>query len=323
MTWDRKHLLEIDTFSREDIDELQNLADLLEPFSGINKQIRMPSLHICNNHLLCLWFEPKRENSTRTYGSFQTAMVRLGGTYKTFDELVSSMTKGESIEDTARILSGQCDIVVDRHRDPHHVYRVAQKSQVPVINAGNGSFQHPTQTLLDLHTIKKDSGSVDGKKIAIVGDAKYGRTAHSLMVGLRQYEGIKVLGLVPQGLEMPEEFRSTFYSEEPIDVTRLNEALWDLQPDYIYALRKQEERLPEDQDPTKFSYVINAQTMSKLPKTKLLHPLPRVNEISPELDNDSRSLYFRQADYGVPIRMAITIALLGYMQGVQAVRTAA
>lgn len=303
-------MLDIDSFSRQDIENLIELAKKLEPFSGIDKSKPFRPLDLCRGQIMTLWFESGKENSTRTFGSFPAAMIRLGGNCKVFDEAASSMAKGESLEDTTRILSGHSDVIVDRHRDPDHVYTVASVSSVPVINAGNGSAQHPTQTLLDLYTMTKKFGRIEDLRVAVVGDLKYGRTVHSLVRGLEKF-GVHVTGICPEGLKMPEEFQTAEYEENVIDMRNLGDVLAKLRPDVLYATRIQEERLSGDTG--KYSYVIDKKVLSVLPNNSvIMHPLPRISELSREIDGDERSIYFQQADNGVPVRMAILCMLLGH-----------
>ncbi|MBI2075780.1 MAG: aspartate carbamoyltransferase [Candidatus Aenigmarchaeota archaeon] len=308
--WDRKHLLDIEAFSRTDIENLIALAKRLEPFSGIDKSKKFKPLGLCSGQIMTLWFEPGKENSTRTFGSFPAAMMRLGGNCKVFDEATSSMTKGESLEDTTRILSGHSDVIVDRHHDADHVYTVASASSVPVINAGNGSAQHPTQTLLDIYTMVKKFGRIEGLKVAVVGDLKYGRTVHSLVKGLEKF-GVHATGICPQGLEMPGEFRTAGYEERIIDMNDIGRALSELKPDVVYATRIQAERFSGNSGT--YDYIIDKAVLSGLPKNAvIMHPLPRISELSREIDADERSIYFHQADNGVPVRMAILCLLLDH-----------
>jgi aspartate carbamoyltransferase len=314
--WDKKHLIEIDPFSGKDIEELFKYADILLPYSGIDKTIpqnQQKSLDICKGKKMNLWFG---EESTRTYGSFETAMLRLGGAPLKFDEKVSSIKKKESIKHTARILSGQCDILVDRHKDPEHIYKLAKYSLVPVINGGNGSWQHPTQTLLDLYTMYKESG-IKGKTITIVGDLKYGRTSHSLIRGLGKFDGVEVHGISPPGLEMPEEHAvNVNYINHVIDMRNLKNELEKIKPDYIYATRVQLERISGNAGKS-YQYQISKDTLGNLPNVRIMHPLPIATntdcgpEIAEEMDEDPRAIYFQQADYGIPVRMAIIAVLLG------------
>lgn len=312
--WDKKHLIEIDPFSRQDIENIIQLANRLEPYSGINeKGANREKMDICQGDIMTLWFQPEDENSTRTYGSFQSAISCLGGNWKDFDELRSSMTKKETLEDTARILGGHSQLIVDRHRDPQHVHTVAKYSPCPVINAGNGSDQHPTQTILDIGFMNYLFGHIDDLTIVLVGDLKYGRTVHSLMKGLEKFSNVKTIGISPSGLELPEIYIGKDYEVRTIDMRNLNKEVSDISPDIIYATRIQKERLPEGEDLKKYIYEINNHTLEHIPKsTRIMHPLPRAGEINPEIDNDPRAVYFKQADYGVPIRMAIITALLGY-----------
>jgi aspartate carbamoyltransferase catalytic subunit len=252
-------------------------------------------------------------------------MLRLGGAPLKFDEKVSSLKKKESIKHTARILSGQCDILVDRHKDPSHIYRLVKHSLVPVINGGNGSWQHPTQTLLDLYTMYKEFG-IDVKIIAIVGDLKYGRTTHSLIRGLGKFDGVKIHGISPPGLELPKEhIINVNYTPHIIDMSNLKAELEKIKPDYIYATRVQLERIPvSERTKGSYQYQINKNTLENLPNARILHPLPIAThteygpEIAEELDDDPRTIYFKQADYGIPVRMAIIATLLGYEDEVRA-----
>jgi aspartate carbamoyltransferase catalytic subunit len=313
MTWDKKHLIEIDPFSRKDIENISYFSKLLEPYSGIDKTKKRKQTDICQGDLMVLWFEKQTEKSTRTFGSFESAISRLGGDKKDFDELASSIGKGESISDTSRILSGQCDLIVDRHTNPQHIYNVSINSMVPVINAGNGSDQHPTQTLVDISFMDVLFGTVDGLTVAMVGDLKYGRTVHSLMKGLEKFNDVSIVGISPPGLGMPEKYTGKNYESRIIDMKNLNKELSNMGPKIVYATRIQNERLPEGEDPAKFMYKINNLTLRDLPEyTRIMHPLPRIAEIDPEIDKDSRAVYFQQAHYGVPVRMAIITSLLGY-----------
>ena len=260
---------------------------------------------------MTLWFEHEYEKSTRTYGSFQGAMMRLGGSWKDFNEPESSMEKGESMEDTTRILSQHSDIIVDRHRDPEHVYRIADISQAHVINGGNGSYQHPTQTILDLYTIHKKRG-VDDTTIAVVGDLMNGRTVHSLCRGLNVFSNVKVIGLYPEDCGLPDSFKPRLYEGREIDMEHLDRELDEIQPDVIYVTRPQRERSYACQ-----SYQISRNTVDVLPsKCLIMHPLPRDSrngpEIATEVDTDARAVYFEQAAYGVPTRMALISMMLGY-----------
>lgn len=321
MPWDKRHLIEIDPFSREDIEHGFFLIGIFEPYSGIvHKGSRRKKLNVCEGDMMTMWFQPREERSTRTFGSFQAAMSYLGGDSKVFDELESSMVKaGESVEDTARIMSGHSQLIVDRHRDPEHIYKVVRYSTCPAINAGNGSHQHPTQSLLDLYTIYKKRGKIDGITVAILGDLREGRTAHSLVKALEKFDEIHIVGIHPRGLELPNKFATSQYEDRTIGMRELNNELKNIAPDVVYATRIQKERMEEDA--SQYSYVIDEQTMNCLPKhTLLMHPLPRSIEIDPRIDSDPRAIYFEQADNGVPVRMYIIATLLGYEQEVLALR---
>lgn len=296
-------------FTRDDFENVFNLAEKLEPYSGIvNKDYE--ALGICKGKILMAAFF---EKSTRTRFSFQTAMKRLGGDSLTFDQTVSSMDKGETLEDTVCILNAYCDIFVIRHPDDFSVFRFADLLENPVINAGDGKNQHPTQTILDLYTIRKEFGKIDGLKIVMVGDLKYGRTVHSLATALKNYD-IELFGICPTQLEMPEEHRNC--ETRAIDMKNLDETLFELKPNVVYATRIQKERLPKGNDSSKYSYVINEKTLSKLPEYCIvMHPLPRVDELQVKRRGKNQ-IMFEQASYGVPTRMAEIAILLGYEKGV-------
>ncbi|HLC67325.1 MAG TPA: aspartate carbamoyltransferase [archaeon] len=310
--WDRKHLLDIECFSRGDFEGIFFMADGMVPISGIDKKKDRKRIYVANGDIMTVWFEPEYENSTRTSGSFEGAMMRLGGSCKKFNEKESSMSKGESVEDTARILSQHTDLIVDRHTDPKHVYRLAKAATVPVVNGGNGSYQHPTQTIQDFYTIRKRRGRVDGATIAIIGDMKNGRVVHSLCSGLLPFENVKVAGVHQEGYGLPKEFRPKFYESRQIDMSRLDKELADINPDIVYVTRPQTERGSAMQP-----YCVNANTMKCLrPDAMVMHALPRDSKSGPEIayevDADPRAAYFEQAAYGVPVRMAIISAIMDY-----------
>jgi len=333
MTWDRKNLIEIDDLSRENIERLYDLADIFLPYSGIDKSIppkeRKP-LEICKGKLMKLWFG---EPSTRTYGSFEAAMIRLGGNAQKFDEDTSGLKKKESIKHTVRILSGQCDILVDRHRDPRHIHEVVKYSLVSTINGGNGSHQHPTQTLVDLYTCKKTSGKIDGSIFVIFGDLKYGRTTHSLIRGAGKFDNIEVHTISPPGLEMPKEHADVYtrsgnkYYSHVINMKNLEDKLEEIKANYndttriyLYATRIQDERISWLEKLIRggrYRY-----QLTKNPFGLLLHPLPIATdtkygpEIATELDEDENTIYFQQADWGIPVRMALIATMFGYEENV-------
>ena len=278
MPWDRRHITDIRSFSRRDFEYIFGLSDTLLPFSGIDKPIRRP-LFIAQSRIMTLWFEPEYEKSTRTFGSFQGAMMRLGGSWKEFNEHESSMGKGESIEDTARMVSQHSDIIIDRHRDADHINKVVKYSSVPVINGGNGSYQHPTQTIVDLYTIRKKRGKIDNARIAVVGDLKNGRTVHSLCRALDTFDNVSVTGLYIHGCELPEMFIPKKYQACEIDAEQLDKELAQVGPDVVYVTRPQLERGTQAQE-----YVINERTLKMLPSyTIIMHPLPRDSRRKPEI----------------------------------------
>lgn len=306
MAWDKNDFLDIGVLTRVDIETILNLAEKLEPYSGINDKSYEP-LHICKGKILANVFF---EDSTRTRISTQVAMSRLGGDSVNFDKTVSSINKGESPEDTLCILDEYCDIFVIRHPDDFSVFRFADLLDNPVINAGDGKNQHPTQTMLDLYTIRKEFGKIDGSKIALIGDLKYGRTVHSLSKALRNYKDVNIIGICPAGLEMPSKYENC--ETRVIDMKNLNEVLSEIGLDVVYATRIQKERIPKGVDIGKYRYIINEETLSVLPENCIImHPLPRVNELQIERYGKKQRM-FEQASYGVPTRMAIISILLGY-----------
>ncbi|MFH0832217.1 MAG: aspartate carbamoyltransferase [Candidatus Aenigmatarchaeota archaeon] len=296
--WNRKDILSVDELSRKDIEFILDCAKILEPFSG-----RGNKLDLCRGEILITaFFEP----STRTEMSFTTAMHTLGGDVQNFKPIGSSLEKGESKEDTVRILEQYCDILAIRDPGAGSVKKYADLVNVPVINAGDGSDQHPTQAMLDLYTIKKEFGRLDDLVIVFTGDLKFGRTVHSLIKALRKFNNNRFFGISPKGLEMPEYLKNGDYTE--IDI------VGDLDPDVIYATRIQKERMPAGSD---FKYEINKKFLDLLPaKTRIMHPLPRVGELNPEIDDDPRFIPFKQARHGVHVRMAILAILLGHENGI-------
>lgn len=281
------------------------LAETLEPYSGIlNKNSEL--LDICKGKILVTAFF---ERSTRTRFSFRTAMTRLGGASFSFDETVSSIGKGETLEDTLCILDSYCDIFAIRHPGDHSVSGFADLLKNPVINSGDGKNQHPTQTILDLYTIRKEFGGIDGLKIVLIGDLKYGRTVHSLSKALEKYNDVSLIGICPEGLEIPEKYRNC--KTCAIDMRNLDVTLSELKPDVVYATRIQKERM-RDVDVGTYSYVINEKTLNVLPEGSIvMHPLPRIDELQIKRYGKKQRM-FEQASYGVPTRMAIICTLLGH-----------
>ena len=261
--------------------------------------------------LATLFFEP----STRTRLSFEAAMLELGGSVLGFSEASSSSaSKGESVSDTVKIVSGYADIIAMRHFKEGAPLVASMKSDVPVINAGDGGHHHPTQTLTDLLTIKREKGRLDNLTVGLCGDLKFGRTVHSLIAAMSRYTGIKFVLISPDELKVPTYVKEYFIKTNNIpfvETTSLDEVMPTL--DILYMTRVQRERFFNEEDylRLKDSYIL---TPEKLKGAKaslsVLHPLPRVNEISTEVDDDPRAAYFRQAKNGKYIRMALIMMLL-------------
>ncbi len=258
-----------------------------------------------------LFYEP----STRTRFSFETAMHRLGGRVISTENAreFSSVAKGETLEDTVQILNGYSDVIVIRHYEVGAAKRAANVSHAPVINAGDGAGQHPTQALLDLYTIRKEIGAIDGLKIAMVGDLAQGRTVRSLAYLLSKYQDVKMYFVAPTLLKMKEDIlehlreRNVWYTEE----TDLDKVLPEV--DVVYQTRIQKERFGdriEDYEKCKGVYVIDRQALARMKqKSIIMHPLPRLDEISMDVDSDRRAAYFRQAQNGLYVRMALLSAV--------------
>lgn len=250
-----------------------------------------------------LFYEP----STRTRLSFESAMLQLGGTVIGFsDAQTSSAKKGESIADTIRTIEQYSNIAVIRHPIEGSSKAASEYSKIPVINAGDGGHEHPTQTLLDLYTIKKELNTIDNLTIAICGDLKYGRTTHSLLTALNNYN-VKIKLISPNQLKMPKEVKTN----TQIPIQEFNSIENALNADIIYMTRIQKERFgdPTEYEKTKKQLILNKETAQKT-KALIMHPLPRINEITPNVDQLKNAVYFKQAGYGVPIRMALIAKLL-------------
>jgi aspartate carbamoyltransferase len=269
--------------------------------------------HVCDGKKLAtLFYEP----STRTRLSFEAAMLNLGGSVLGFHSAdSSSASKGESVADTIRVISCYADIAAMRHPKEGAPLVASQYSRIPVINAGDGGHQHPTQTLTDLMTIRSLSGRLNHLTVGLCGDLKFGRTVHSLINALSRYEDIRFVLISPPELRVPEYIREDVLSAKNIEfkeVGDLDSAMPEL--DILYMTRVQRERFFNEEDyiRLKDSYILDKKKL-KLAKENMyiLHPLPRVNEISVEVDNDPRAAYFKQAQYGVYVRMALIMNLLG------------
>ena len=300
-----RHLLNPLDFSVEEISQLLNLASDIEH--------NLPKYaHVCDGkNLATLFYEP----STRTRLSFEAAMLNLGGSVLGFASAdSSSAAKGESVADTIRIISCYADICAMRHPKEGAPLVASQFSSIPVINAGDGGHQHPTQTLTDLMTIRSLTGRLDNLTVGICGDLKFGRTVHSLIEALVRYTGIRFVLISPQELRIPSYIRTDVLDRKGIEyqeVDNLDEAMPKL--DILYMTRVQKERFFNEEDyiRLKDSYILDNKKMQLAKKDMyILHPLPRVNEISVEVDKDPRAAYFRQAQYGVYVRMALIMTLL-------------
>ncbi len=261
--------------------------------------------------LATLFFEP----STRTRLSFEAAMMELGGNVLGFsDANSSSAKKGESVADTVSVVSGYADIIAMRHPKEGAPVVAVQKSEVPIINAGDGGHNHPTQTLTDLLTIQREMGRLDNLTVGLCGDLKFGRTVHSLVAALSRYTGIKFVLISPPELKLPSYVKENYIKKNGIEYEQTN-SLEDVidKLDIVYMTRVQRERFFNEEDylRLKDSYILDGAKMEKAKDNMIvMHPLPRVNEISVEVDDDKRACYFRQAKYGKYIRMALILKLL-------------
>ena len=301
-----RHLLSPLDFSVEEIDRLLDLANDME---------RNPSKYseLCKGKKLAtLFYEP----STRTRLSFEAAMMNLGGNVIGFSSAASSSaSKGESVSDTIRIISCYADICAMIHPKEGAPLVASLHSSIPVINAGDGGHQHPTQTLTDLLTIRSLKGRLNNLTIGLCGDLKFGRTVHSLINALVRYTGIKFVLISPDELKVPDYIRQDVLDAKGIEykeVQSLDDAIADL--DILYMTRVQKERFFNEEDYLRMKdfYILDKAKMALAkPDMLVLHPLPRVNEISVEVDNDERAAYFKQVQYGVYVRMAIIATLLG------------
>lgn len=291
-------------FSVEEIDKLLSLANDIEKNPEKYKEA-------CKGKKLAtLFYEP----STRTRLSFEAAMLNLGGSVLGFSEATSSSaSKGESVADTIRIVSCYADIVAMRHPKEGAALVAANNSSIPVINAGDGGHQHPTQTLADLLTIKSLKGRLNNITIGLCGDLKFGRTVHSLINALLRYDNVKFVLISPPELKVPKYIieRIEAAGAEYKEVAKLEDVIGEL--DLLYMTRVQKERFFNEEDyiRLKDSFVLDKKKMKMAKEDMLvLHPLPRVNEISVEVDKDPRAVYFKQAQYGVYVRMALILTLL-------------
>jgi aspartate carbamoyltransferase len=305
MDFKGRSIVSIRDFSKEDMQAIVSKA--LEIKSG------KWSGALTGKVLATLFFEP----STRTRLSFESAMSRMGGKVIGFaDPNVTSVTKGESLADTIRTVSGYCDVIAMRHSIEGSARLASQVSTVPVVNAGDGTNQHPTQTFLDLMTIQEEFGKIAGLNVGLLGDLKYGRTVHSLALALSQF-GVRMVFVSPPSLRMPEDVlqQLTQSQAEFSEARNVEEIKTKLQ--VLYVTRIQKERFVDFQEYERVSstYRIDRETLQILGKdVRIMHPLPRVDEIAEELDNTPNAMYFRQAHNGIPTRQAVLGLVTGAIQ---------
>ena len=301
-----RSLIEPMDLSLQELDEILCLADeiIADPIAYAD---------VCKGRVLAtLFYEP----STRTRLSFEAAMLRLGGSVMGFSSAESSSAaKGESVADTIRTIACYADIAAMRHPKEGAPMVAAMKASIPVINAGDGGHQHPTQTLTDLLTIKTLKGRLDNFTIGLCGDLKFGRTVHSLIKALSRYDNIKFVLISPEELRIPDYIREEILVKNGLEFKeeeRLENIIGEL--DVLYMTRVQKERFFNEADYVRLkdSYILNNNKIEKAKKDMIvMHPLPRVNEISVEIDNDPRAAYFKQAKCGMYVRMALIMKLLG------------
>ena len=301
-----RHLIDPLDFSRQETDRLLSLAEdiLARPAEYA---------HACDGKILAtLFYEP----STRTRLSFESAMMRLGGKVLGFSSAgSSSAAKGESVADTIRMISGYADIAAMRHFKEGAPYVAARYSHIPVINAGDGGHQHPTQTLTDMLTIRRNRGKISGVTIGLCGDLKFGRTVHSLVAAMSRCTGIRFVLISPEELKLPRYVKDEYLKKPGVPYTQ-STSLEAVMPelDVLYMTRVQRERFFNEEDYLRLrdSYILTPDKLETAkPDMSILHPLPRVNEIAAAVDNDPRACYFRQAKNGRYIRMALMLKLLG------------
>lgn len=301
-----RHLMSPLDFSVEELDKLLDLANDIEAHPE-------KYAHKCDGKKLATCFY---EPSTRTRLSFEAAMLNLGGSVLGFHSAdSSSASKGESVSDTIRVISCYADICAMRHPKEGAPLVASEKSRIPVINAGDGGHQHPTQTLADLLTIRSIKGRLNNITIGFCGDLKFGRTVHSLINALIRYDNVKIVLISPEELKVPDYVRDDVLRANNIEfkeVEKLEDAMGEL--DVLYMTRVQKERFFNEEDYVRLKdfYILTKEKMELAKEDMIvLHPLPRVNEISVDVDDDPRACYFRQAQYAVYVRMALILTLLG------------
>ena len=300
-----KHLIDIKDLSVEEIDELINVAkDIMANKEKYAKKCE-------GKKLATLFYEP----STRTRLSFEAAMLDLGGNVLGFSSAnTSSASKGETVEDTVRMVGGYADIIAMRHPKEGAPFVASMKAEVPIINAGDGGHCHPTQTLTDLLTIQCEKHRLSDLTIGICGDLKFGRTVHSLITAMSRYSNIKIVLISPDELKLPDYVKTDVLEKnhmEYVETNNMEEYMSEL--DILYMTRVQQERFFNEDDYIRLKdyYILNVEKLENAKKDLcIMHPLPRVNEIAVEVDDDPRACYFKQAKYGKFIRMALILKLL-------------
>jgi len=301
MSFNHSHLLNTKQFQKSDLEQIIDFSHDIENHPEKYQDLLKGKI------LSTLFYEA----STRTRISFEAAMIKLGGSVISNPGMVqfSSVSKGETLKDTAKVIGSYCDIMAIRHPEKGSVEEFSKGSDIPTINAGDGIAEHPTQALLDMYTIEKSLGRINNFKIAFVGDLKYGRTVHSLVRLLRRFDNIEFVFVSPEQLKIPHKIakktnhRNTFC---------MNDGIQDV--DIIYMTRIQKERFKNKKEYKKFVgvYHLNKTILDTLGDVKVMHPLPRVDELSTDLDNDPRSIYFDQVKNGLYVRMVIISLLLGH-----------
>ena len=293
-----RDIIDINDFSKQ---ELLSILETAKSFEGqVDPDLKGDIIALC-------FFEP----STRTEQSFKASAQRIGGGVIGFSDLThTSMHKGESFSDTIKIMGGYADVLVIRHPDTGSAKIAADLLEIPVINAGDGTNQHPTQTMLDLYTILKRFGKLDNLKIAFVGDPKHYRTMHGLLIAMSKFSNNQIYGISPEGLQMPTELKTENYHDVVIDMQDLDNNLAEINPDIVYVGRIPKEYMSEDS--ANYEYQITPKTLTGLSEnTVIMHPLPRIDEIDVKVDEDPRAIYFEQAKNGLYVRTALLALVLG------------
>jgi aspartate carbamoyltransferase catalytic subunit len=300
-----RDIVSIEDFTQAEINHILDVAKSMEPLAKGGSEMLKGKI------LATLFFEP----STRTRLSFETAMLKLGGNYIGFAEPdLTSARKGENLADTVRTVENYADAIALRHSLEGSAKLAAEFSKVPIINAGTGAEEHPTQALIDLYTMRKEKGKIDGLKVALVGDLRYGRTVHSLAYALALYN-VELYLVSPDTLRMRKDVLETIKNKIPVTEATLDQVMPQI--DVLYVTRIQKERFPDATEYAKVkgAYRIDLKTLEKAKKDLIiLHPLPRVDEIAPEVDNTPQAHYFQQVWNGIVVRMALLSLVLGAVE---------